>query len=69
MRQRVILSRLLEWFVARPPAMQTAAQGHYPPTLQAEISQLILKRLQADQHTQAAGSQATVSGGSKAASS
>jgi len=45
MTQVAVTSRLVEWFATQPDLVQAAILGHYPHAIQAEIAQLILKRL------------------------
>jgi hypothetical protein len=45
MTQVSVQSRLLEWFSNQSELVQGAVLGHYPPEIQAEVAELILKRM------------------------
>jgi hypothetical protein len=45
MTQVAVTSRLLEWFATQSELVQAAILGHYPHAIQAEIAELILKRI------------------------
>src|SRR2546423_7577620 len=45
MTQVAVTSRLLEWFATQSELVQAAILGHYPHAIQAEIAELILKRM------------------------
>jgi len=45
MTQVAVTSRLLEWFAQQSELVQAAILGHYPHAIQAEIAELILKRM------------------------
>jgi len=49
MTQVAVTSRLFEWFAAQPELVQAAVLGHYPHAIEAEIAQLVLKRMAAPQ--------------------
>jgi hypothetical protein len=45
MAQVTVTSRLVEWFATQSELVQAAILGHYPHAIQAEIAELILKRM------------------------
>jgi hypothetical protein len=47
MTQVAVMSRLIEWFAAQAPQIQSAIMGHYPSDIQAEVAKLILNKMAA----------------------
>ena len=45
MTQVSVTSRLLEWFAEQNELVQAAILGHYPNAIQAEIAEMILKKM------------------------
>jgi hypothetical protein len=45
MTQVSVTSRLLEWFAGQSELVQAAVLGHYPQEIQADIAEMILKRM------------------------
>jgi hypothetical protein len=45
MTQVSVTSRLLEWFANQTELVQGAVLGHYPAEIQAEIAEVILKKM------------------------